>query len=259
MSADRFLAPAELLRRFAGGRLDPADPGAWGPALAGVHPASLPLCCQGRNLAFLGPLRRALEALGLAFELVPELCYDTIVAWSPLTFSMEGFAGPAPASLASFFWAPGWNSVQSINKFQEEIGGALMGGDPGVRLIAPELEPGRAEYPGAIPEAFAPRPGKWMVVPMYHIHGSDEMSMLSAAVAERAPAPHIALSPEDAQLLGLGEGEMAELNIDGEILVLQVAVHAALPKGVAGLPAGLPGMEPVEIPAWGAVARRVGS
>ncbi len=178
---------------------------------------------------------------------------------SPLTFSMEGFAGPAPASLASFFWAPGWNSVQSINKFQEEIGGALMGGDPGVRLIAPELEPGRAEYPGAIPEAFAPRPGKWMVVPMYHIHGSDEMSMLSAAVAERAPAPHIALSPEDAQLLGLGEGEMAELNIDGEILVLQVAVHAALPKGVAGLPAGLPGMEPVEIPAWGAVARRVGS
>ena len=61
MSADRFLAPAELLRRFAGGRLDPADPGAWGPALAGVHPASLPLCCQGRNLAFLGPLRRALR------------------------------------------------------------------------------------------------------------------------------------------------------------------------------------------------------
>jgi len=89
MRPDRFQAPAELLRRFAGGRLDPADPAAWAGALAGIHPASLPLCCLGRNLAFLGPLRRALEALGLDFELVPALCYDTIVAWSPLTYAVE--------------------------------------------------------------------------------------------------------------------------------------------------------------------------
>ena len=31
----------------------------------------------------------------------------------------------------SRLWAPGWNSVQAITKFQEEIGGPLRGGDPG--------------------------------------------------------------------------------------------------------------------------------
>ncbi len=175
---------------------------------------------------------------------------------SPLTFSMEGFAGPAPASLASFFWAPGWNSVQSINKFQEEIGGALMGGDPGVRLIAPEVAPGVAEYPGTIPEPFAPRDGQWLIVPAHHIYGSDEMSMFSPAVAERAPAPYLALSPEDARMLGLTEGDVTEVTLHGHDLVLPVAVRAALPKGVAGLPVGLPGTEPVDLPAWGVIARR---
>jgi len=178
---------------------------------------------------------------------------------SPLTFSMEGFAGPAPASLSSFLWAPGWNSVQSVNKFQEEIGGALMGGDPGVRLLAPELEPGTAEYPGAAPEAFVPQVGHWLVVPMHHIYGSDETSMLSAAVAERAPAPYIALSPEDARALGLVEGDVAELNLSGHDITAPVAVHAAMPRGVAGLPIGLPCTEPVELPAWGVIVRGAGS
>ena len=36
---------------------------------------------------------------------------------------MEGYYGPMPSSLIPFFWAPGWNSVQAVNKFQNEIGG----------------------------------------------------------------------------------------------------------------------------------------
>ena len=37
------------------------------------------------------------------------------------------------------FWAPGWNSVQAVTQFQEEVSGPLRGGDSGRRLI----EPGR--------------------------------------------------------------------------------------------------------------------
>ncbi|MDX9971456.1 MAG: NADH-quinone oxidoreductase subunit NuoG [FCB group bacterium] len=33
---------------------------------------------------------------------------------SPLAFSMEGYRGKAPSSLSPNFWAPGWNSVQSV-------------------------------------------------------------------------------------------------------------------------------------------------
>ncbi len=56
---------------------------------------------------------------------------------SPLAFSMEGYDGQPPPALLPAFWAPGWNSVQALNKFQIEVGGPLRGGDPGRRLIEP--------------------------------------------------------------------------------------------------------------------------
>ena len=50
---------------------------------------------------------------------------------SPLSFSMEGYQGAPPPKLASHFWAPGWNSIQALNRFQEEVGGPLRGETPG--------------------------------------------------------------------------------------------------------------------------------
>ena len=43
---------------------------------------------------------------------------------TPLSFTMEGYTGPPPSALQTRFWAPGWNSVQSLNKFQSEVAGA---------------------------------------------------------------------------------------------------------------------------------------
>ncbi len=53
---------------------------------------------------------------------------------SPLAFSMEGHSS-RDSALTTSYWAPAWNSVQSLNKFQHEVGGALRGGDPGRLLI----------------------------------------------------------------------------------------------------------------------------
>ncbi len=50
---------------------------------------------------------------------------------TPLSFSMEGFKNRPPAALIDHYWSPGWNSVQSLNKFQQEVNGPLTGGDPG--------------------------------------------------------------------------------------------------------------------------------
>ncbi len=44
---------------------------------------------------------------------------------SPFSFTMEGFRGEPPSSVIPFYWSPGWNSVQSINKYQIEVGGPL--------------------------------------------------------------------------------------------------------------------------------------
>src|SRR5690606_2192866 len=55
---------------------------------------------------------------------------------TPFAFSMEGYAGTREdRQQIAFAWAPGWNSPQAWNKFQDEVGGHLRAGDPGVRLL----------------------------------------------------------------------------------------------------------------------------
>jgi NADH-quinone oxidoreductase subunit G len=161
---------------------------------------------------------------------------------SPLAFSMEGYEGEPPAALIPRFWAPGWNSIQSLNKFQSEIAGPLRGGDPGRRL----LEPTRAEkiaYFEEIPPAFERREDEWLVLPFYHIFGSEELSVLTPGVAERAPGPYVALNPQDATKLGADAGREVRLAADGAEYRLPVRLVDSLPPGTAGVPAGLPGFE----------------
>ena len=168
---------------------------------------------------------------------------------SPLAFSMEGYDLPPPPPLIPRFWAPGWNSVQAVNKFQEEIPGPLRGGNPGVRLL---VESGGAAptYFATVPEAFARQEGRWLVVPLHHIFGSEPLSLLTLGVAQRAPAPYIAFNPTDAQWLGLEPESHTILALGGRERRLRIALLPELPPGVAGLPAGLPGLEGIELPTW---------
>jgi NADH-quinone oxidoreductase subunit G len=172
---------------------------------------------------------------------------------SPLAFSMEGYQGrKLPAALIPYAWAPAWNSGQSINKFQDEIGGPLHGGDPGMRLVEPGREK-KIDFAG-IPPAFQARDEEWLIIPLWHIFGSEELSALAPAVVERVPAPYLALSPDDAARLGIAAGESVELWLAGSPYRLPVSLRPALARGVAGLPAGLPGLQGmVTLPAWGKV------
>jgi NADH-quinone oxidoreductase subunit G len=151
---------------------------------------------------------------------------------SPLSFSMEGYDGRPPAALIQRYWSPGWNSVQALNKFQQEAGGPLRGGDPGIRLI----EPGRdaSYFPGA-PEAFTPRANEWLILPLYHIFGSEELSILSPGIAERAPKPFLALNPDDALRLQATGGKPVELSYAGEKYRIEIKIEATIPRGTAGL------------------------
>ncbi len=101
---------------------------------------------------------------------------------TPLSFSMEGYGGQPPAPLIPRYWSPGWNSVQALNKFQQEVGGPLKSGDPGKRLIEPKRDD-RPKYFSDIP---SPRPVKpeGASLPGYSIFGSEELSSYSPAVVE---------------------------------------------------------------------------
>jgi NADH-quinone oxidoreductase subunit G len=157
---------------------------------------------------------------------------------SALAFSMESGPESAPPSLIPFFWAPGWNSVQATNKFQSEVGGPLRGGDPGIRLIEPSPEPGW-QYCSTVPAAFRPQPDEWLLVPIFHIFGSEELSRHAQGVAQLTPLPYVALNPVEASLSGVSAGEQIKVSIEGSLFELEVILRADLPRGLAGLPAGL--------------------
>lgn len=193
---------------------------------------------------------------------------------APYTASMEGYYGPMPGALYPFYWAPSWNSVQSLNKFQQEVGGALRGGNPGTRLLQPaavrEALPDDGYY-RAIPARFEHTQGLWLVIPQHRVFGSDELSALAPAVAERITTPTLALHPDDAAALGARAGDVLEIGPstenaaggESEIGVgrrsaphqVLALVHPELPRGLAALSIGLPGQPELALPAWLAIAR----
>jgi NADH-quinone oxidoreductase subunit G len=173
---------------------------------------------------------------------------------SPLSFSMEGYPGQPPAALIPFFWAPGWNSIQSVNKFQSEIPGPLRGGDPGIRLF--EANPTMpATYFNAVPEAPSPSEDRWLVAPIHHIFGSEELSSLSPAIAELAPQSYVALSPGDSARLGVKEGDEASIELNGAVWRLRVRIVPGLADGTAGVPEGLEPLQGSTLPAWSRIWR----
>jgi NADH-quinone oxidoreductase subunit G len=168
---------------------------------------------------------------------------------SPLSFSMEGTPAKPPAALIPFFWSPSWNSIQAVNTYQKEVGGPLLGGDAGVRLFEPAPANGKS-YFSAIPDAFKPREGEWLLLPMYHIFGSEELSLSAPGIAELAPGPHVALNTDE-----LSEGTEVEVSCAGDTLRLPVRRRPELPRGVAVLSMGLAPVVGVTLPAWGRIAR----
>lgn len=172
---------------------------------------------------------------------------------SVLAYSMEGASLQPPAALQPFFWSPGWNSIQSVNKFQSEIGDALRGGDPGIRLFEPSSG---IAYFTSIPVAFVRREAEWMVIPIEHIFGSEELSLQAPAVAELAPSPYLALNPTDVASLHLdGQPGDVEIELGGVKQRLPLKVLPGLPAGVAGIPAGLTAIRGEELPAWSRIER----
>ncbi len=153
---------------------------------------------------------------------------------SPLAFSMEGATGlgPEPAALIPMVWYPSWNSPQAVNKFQDEIGGRLKGGDPGMHLFKAD--------PAARPAWFKPPApaGKGLVaVPLHALFGSEELSAQAPAMKTRLAPAALAVGTSS----GLKDGAAVELKFNGSAVSLPVRVSAGVAAGCVGVPVGLEG------------------
>jgi NADH-quinone oxidoreductase subunit G len=174
---------------------------------------------------------------------------------APFAFSMEGFGGDPPAGMIPRYWAPGWNSAQALNKFQDEIAGPLRQATEDVRVIEPGGAAGR--YYGEVPPAgcaggagagplAAGRggkgeigrdaaagagasgetlPGIWRLVQRHHVFGSEELSDCAPVIRARRSEPYLAVNERGARALGIG----------GEARVIVVPVPGTPVRGAQSL------------------------
>lgn len=159
---------------------------------------------------------------------------------SAFAFSMEGYSGSKEdRQQIPFAWSPGWNSPQAWNKFQDEVGGHLRAGDPGVRL----LEAKGTVLPWfSVPAAFNPAPGTLQAVALHHLFGSEETSAGAAPLQARIPVSYALLARAEADRLGVNDGALLSLTVAGQTLRLPLQVTEELAIGVVGLPVGLAGI-----------------
>ena len=87
--------------------------------------------------------------------------------------------------------------------------------------------------------------GRWQVVALHHLFGSDETSSRAAPVQERIPAAYAALGSDAAARLGLADGALLSLKVGGRELRLPLRVIDELADGLLGLPAGFDGIPPL--------------
>ena len=146
---------------------------------------------------------------------------------SALAFSMEGAQGRgAPAALRTGYEAAGMHSASAAPRFMEGPRGPALGGDPGafLTLAGPEA-----------PAEDAPAAGEGLIaLPLHDPFAEDARGRRAERLALRAPAPRIALHPEEAAARGLSAGERVRAG-DAEAAL---TLDPGMPRGHVGLSAG---------------------
>jgi NADH-quinone oxidoreductase subunit G len=104
------------------------------------------------------------------------------------------------------------------------------------------------KYFTTIPPAFKSQSGEWLLVPIFHIFGSEELSQHARGISQLLPRPYLALSPVEASLVGVKDGEQIKVIIGDSQFEVDVMLRADLPRGVAGLPVGVPPFEGIQLP-----------
>ena len=154
---------------------------------------------------------------------------------SPLAYSMEGLNRDQPPSLTPYVWSPGWNSNQSLQKFQAEVDGPLKGGTAGHRLI---LSTRKGATKKAVLAAVEMQPKHWQLVPVHRVHGSDELSVNTDEIAQLAGIAFVALGAAVAEKLGVTEGDGVVVTVADTAVRLEVCILRRVAKNCIGYSLG---------------------
>ncbi|ANG61290.1 NADH dehydrogenase (quinone) subunit G [Marinobacterium aestuarii] len=148
---------------------------------------------------------------------------------SPYSFSMEGVPGPGAARAS--VWAPGWNSGQALNRFQQEVGADWRDAPALVRLDFRALD-----QPQFVPAPVMAGTPQWQLIPRYEVFAAEELSGYAPAVAERAGPAVLGIDSQSARRLNVTSWDSLELHYGGCSQTLYVQVEKSLPADSLAIP-----------------------
>jgi NADH-quinone oxidoreductase subunit G len=123
----------------------------------------------------------------------------------------------------------------------------MKGGDPGIRLIEPAEAPSNS-YFIMEPQAASFQKDEWLIVPVYQIFGSEELSFAASTLMQRIQEPFVYLNQKDADILDSKDSDFIQLEIANCKLLLKVKIENSLQQGIAGLSINLPGILYIGLP-----------
>ncbi|QCI24257.1 NADH-quinone oxidoreductase subunit NuoG [Buchnera aphidicola (Muscaphis stroyani)] len=157
------------------------------------------------------------------------------------SFSMEGYSQPNKSiKHIPFTWFPEWNSPQSLNKFQKEVGRDLISGDSGVHLFKKNNLHEKNTYYHIIPKNFILKK-YWYIIPYYHLFGNEEMTQYSSIIRENSSLKYALISNKDRIKLGLKRDSIVHFNCLNKDYFLSVCFSKNLDENQIGLPIGRKG------------------
>lgn len=118
--------------------------------------------------------------------------------------------------------------IYAIERREEALIESLEGGMLGVRVTTDEQ---------TVPEPTPPATRTTDLVRWnaYFAFGSEPLSALSPPIAELAPSPHVELNPEDAEVLGVAEGQDVDLSTAAGVRG-KVKLNKNLARGTISVP-----------------------
>jgi len=152
-----------------------------------------------------------------------------------MSYSMEGVPATRDSTVFNTAWSGGWNSNQSVFKFQSHTGGPLKQAGHGICLIENiASEKTYNEF-----EKAESAKGDYQVFPLYHLFGSDELTAKTPAIQEKATSGYIALNEADVAKLGLQASDGVAVENNGSVPYI---VRSSIQPGTVGVSVGLEGL-----------------
>ena len=159
-----------------------------------------------------------------------------------MTYSMEGVPATKDSTVFNTAWAGGWNSNQSVFKFQSHTGEALKQAGHGHCLVTCNSSEKTYSQPASA-ESVA---GDYTVFPLYHLFGSEELTAKTPAIQEKTTGAYVALNEADAAKLGLKASDGVSVEHNGSV---PYVIRSSVKPGTVGVPVGLNGLNFRNLPA----------